>query len=591
MRLRSFIAVFALLCGVLPLTARADIPPRREADTTSALWHYTEGIKRRFIHNDTLGAMHLYERALERDSAFAPAHYELSQLLVDSDGKEAVSHARAAYRIDSTNRWFLKTLVHALVSTGSIDRPDRRGEVLGLYRKLVAEEKSPDNYRLLSLLYERAGQPVEAIATLDSAAMLFGRIPYLERQKIRILLNTNRLDDALRASEQQVEADPSDPEALLLLAELNGMSGRDSVARVHYRRALELDRTNLQVLAAYSDFALNRRDYDTYFDLLTQIFYRRELPLEEKLRIFRQLTADRKFYGERYTQLSGLADALVLTHAEDRRVVDLYREHLLAGGRFEQLGTFFKRKLDEEKPLLEDFMLVIELEDFLKRPDSVQHYLQRAIDRFPEEFSLRLLRGHVLTMNGRAGEGIEAYYDALPHASTDSLRSAVYASIGDAWQELARGEQKVEQAVERQDEQWKTYSPRCYDAYRMALKYNPDNVPVLNNFAYYLSLEGRQLKRAVKMSARAVELQPSNPTYIDTHAWVLYRLGRLEEAKKLMQQALSLDGQRSAELQMHYGDILAALGETFMAETYWKRALANGYDKEAVERRLKALNK
>ncbi len=591
MRLRSFLTVFALLCGVLPLTARTDIPPRREADTTSALWHYTEGIKRRIIHHDTLGAMRLYERALECDSAFAPAHCELSQLLVDRDRTQAVRHARAAYRTDSTNRWYLRTLVHALVSSGSIERPDRRGEVLALYRKLTAEEKSPDNYRLLSLLYERAGQPDEAIATLDSAATLFGRIPYLERQKIRILLNTNRLDDALRMSEQQVDADPSDPEALLLLAELNGMKGRDSVARVHYRRALELDRASLRVLGAYSDFAINRRDYDTYFDLLTQIFYRTELPLEEKLRLFRQLTSDRKFYGERYTQISGLADALVLTHPDDRRVVELYRDHLLAGGRFEQVGAFFKRKLDEEKPLLEDFMLVIELEDYLKRPDSVQRYLQRAIDRFPGEFSLRLLRGHVLTMNGRAEEGIEAYYEALPHAATDSLRSAVYASIGDGWQELARGTATVEQAVERQDERWKTYSPRCYDAYRQALKYNPDNVPVLNNFAYYLSLEGRQLKRAVRMSARAVELEPSNPTYIDTHAWVLYRLGRLEEAKKLMQQALSLDGQKSAELQIHYGDILAALGETFLAETYWKRALANGYDKEAVERRLEGLKK
>ncbi len=583
--------VFALLFGVLPLTARADIPPRREADTTTALWHYTEGIKRRFIHNDTLGARRLYERALERDSAFAPAHYELSQLLVDRDGTRAVSHARAAYRLDSANRWFLRTLVQALVSSGSIERPDRRGEVLSLSRKLAAEEKSPDNYRLLSLLYERAGEPARAIATLDSAALLFGRIPYLERQKIRILLNTNRFDDALRISEQQVESDPSDPEVLLLLAELNGVSGRDSVARIHYRRALELDRTNLRVLVGYADFAFNRNDYDTYLDLMTQIFYLTELPLEEKLRIFRRLTSDRKFYGERYTQLSGLADALVLTHADDRSVVALYRDHLLAGGRFEQAGAFFKHKLDDREPLLEDYMFVIELEDYLKRPDSVQHYLGRAIDRFPEEFSLRLLRGHLLTMNSRAEEGIEAYYEALPYAQTDSLRSAVYASIGDGWQELARGESKVEEAVERQDEQWKRYSPRCYDAYRQALKYNPDNVPVLNNFAYYLSLEGRQLKRAVRMSARAVELEPSNPTYIDTHAWVLYRLGRLEEAKKLMQQALSLDGQRNAELQMHYGDILAALGDTFMAETYWKRALANGYDKEAVERRLERLKK
>lgn len=591
MRLRSLLTVLAALCGVLPSSVAADIPPRREADTVSALWHYTEGLKRRLIDEDTLGAVRAMERALGRDSLFAPAHYELSQLWVDRDPDAAVRHARTACRIDSANRWFQKALGQALVGAGAVERPERRGEVLALYRRLAAEEKSPDNYRLLALLYERAGQRDEALATLDSAATLFGRIPYLERQKIRILLNVNRYDDAVRVGEEQVSADPFDPEARLLLAELNGMMGRDSLAEANYRKALELDRTNLQALVAYSDFAVNHRDYNVYLDLMTQIFYHAELPLEEKLRIFRRLTSDRKFYGERYTQLSGLADALALTYPANREVTDLYRDHLLAGGRFEQLGAYFKHRLDDDPPLLEDYMLVIQLEDHLKHPDSVQHYLTRAIDRFPGEFSLRLMRGHMLTLNGRAEEGIGAYGEALPYATNDSLRSAVYASIGDAWQELARGGQTVEQAVERRDEGWLTHSPRCYEAYRRALRYDPDNVPVLNNFAYYLALEGRQLKRAARMSARAVALQPSNPTYIDTYAWVLYRLGHLEEAKKLMQQALSLDGQKNAELQVHYGDILAALGESFMAETYWKRALANGYDAEAINRRVNALKK
>ena len=133
----------------------------------------------------------------------------------------------------------------------------------------------------------------------------------------------------------------------------------------------------------------------------------------------------------------------------------------------------------------------------------------------------------------------------------------------------------------------KMYQRDCYKAYKKALKYNPDNILVLNNWAYFLSLEGKQLERALKMAERVSELTDRNPTYMDTHAWILFRLGRLEEARQLMRQAVALDGQKSQELLLHYGDILHAMGDQFMAETYWKKALERGYDKAVIEERMK----
>jgi len=109
---------------------------------------------------------------------------------------------------------------------------------------------------------------------------------------------------------------------------------------------------------------------------------------------------------------------------------------------------------------------------------------------------------------------------------------------------------------------------------------------VLNNYAYFLALDNRNLERALTMITRALALAKNNSTYLDTMAWVLYRLGRYAEAKKYMQQALSLDRDKSAELALHYGDILHALGEEFMAKTYWRKALERGADKEEIEKRF-----
>ena len=111
---------------------------------------------------------------------------------------------------------------------------------------------------------------------------------------------------------------------------------------------------------------------------------------------------------------------------------------------------------------------------------------------------------------------------------------------------------------------------------------------MLNNFAYHLSVTGKSLKQALTMSQRATTLSPNNATYLDTLAWVYYKLGRYEEAKKVMQQAMSFDNENSAELALHYGDILEALGSTFLAQTYWRKALERGTDPEKIDSRIKA---
>ena len=119
-----------------------------------------------------------------------------------------------------------------------------------------------------------------------------------------------------------------------------------------------------------------------------------------------------------------------------------------------------------------------------------------------------------------------------------------------------------------------------------ALRLDADNATVLNNYSYFLSEQGRDIERAVEMGRRATEIERNNPTYLDTYAWALHKAGRDAEAKRTMQQALSLDRSNSAELLIHYGDILASLGERFMAEIYWRRALESGYPADAVTARF-----
>ena len=109
---------------------------------------------------------------------------------------------------------------------------------------------------------------------------------------------------------------------------------------------------------------------------------------------------------------------------------------------------------------------------------------------------------------------------------------------------------------------------KAYETYEEALKADPDRTSVLNNYAYYLSQEGKQLRKALKMSRRTVELEPDNATYLDTYGWILYLLHRPKEAKPYFKHAMLYGGKDSAVILEHYSKVLEALGEADLALYY-----------------------
>ena len=149
----------------------------------------------------------------------------------------------------------------------------------------------------------------------------------------------------------------------------------------------------------------------------------------------------------------------------------------------------------------------------------------------------------MLSYAKRYDEALKFYKNSLRLAPGDSLRGAVWGIIGETYHLM--GQQALQKQSEDRRPKASLYESRkgpaarcmrkCYDAYDRSLALRYDNAMVLNNYAYFLSLEGRDLERALAMAGRAIVLEENNPTYLDTYAWVLYRLGRYDEAKKTMQ--------------------------------------------------------
>ena len=551
----AILLIALLCCGFIPQHKAA----RQAAPQKSVSELYAEAIKAVTIHKDTIGAIGAIEAVFQQDSNYAPALNLLSR--ITRVPKNAVEYAERAYLADTTNRYYLEDYGRALVQGGEYSK------AVSVFGKIVQKSTEPNDYRILAILLDGSRKTAEAIAILDTAEVRFGRIPLLGRLRQYYLLKTGQTLAAEADAHKAIEEAPYLAENHISLAEIYSATRRDSLALSSYQRAIAIDSLDVEPWLALAEFHQKRGNMVAYLTLLERIFGNEQLPLQGKLEEWKSLSNDMNSYRKFYPQYDALIKRLYIRHPESKEVATSYAQHLILSGEVEEALRLCKQLIDYKKPNIEEFTRVIEIENHLNRPDSVRHYTDVALALFPHNTDLLHLRGALALQRKEFDDAIVLYNEALKHADNDTLRSSLWGAIGD---------------VEHQRNEMK----RCFKAYDKALRYHADNAMVLNNYAYFLSEDGKSLERALTMISRALALSQNNSTYLDTMAWVLYKLGRYDEAKKYMQQALSLDRQRSADLALHYGDILHALGEEFMAKTYWRKALERGADKEEIERRF-----
>ncbi|MBI3260362.1 MAG: tetratricopeptide repeat protein, partial [Ignavibacteriae bacterium] len=127
-------------------------------------------------------------------------------------------------------------------------------------------------------------------------------------------------------------------------------------------------------------------------------------------------------------------------------------------------------------------------------------------------------------------------------------------------------------------------------SYENALKIDPDNAVINNNYAYSLSVRGKQLDRALSMAETAVKIQPENVSYRDTYAWVHYQLGNYKEALDNLLKATG-NADVSATILEHLGDAYLKNGSAEQAIAAYKKALEKSPERHSLLERLKELKK
>ena len=185
--------------------------------------------------------------------------------------------------------------------------------------------------------------------------------------------------------------------------------------------------------------------------------------------------------------------------------------------------------------------------------DTINNLVDLDRELHPDDYAIQLLKLRMLYIKSDWQGAIEQTDVMAAVASREGNKDHLAEALaikGDLWYQQF-GDRK-----------------KAYATYEEALKVDPDRTSVLNNYAYYLSEEGRKLRKALKMSRRAVDLEPDNATYLDTYGWLLYLLRKPAEAKPVFKHAMLYGGKDSAVVLEHYAKVLDALGEKDLATYY-----------------------
>jgi tetratricopeptide (TPR) repeat protein len=207
----------------------------------------------------------------------------------------------------------------------------------------------------------------------------------------------------------------------------------------------------------------------------------------------------------------------------------------------------------------------------LQSYDSLVKHAQQAISQYPNQALFYFYQGVGHLQLKQHAEAVSALKNALGLTTDEKeLRAEIYQNLGEAYQGLKKFSASEE-------------------AFETALSIIPDNIGLMNNYAYYLTLRKEKLDRAEEMAKKVVEKEPNQPSYLDTYAWVLFCKGKFAEALPLQLKAVQLGGEGNATLVEHLGDIYSQLGQKEKALEQWRKAKSLGADRpEVLDRKLSA---
>src|SRR5690554_6011402 len=444
-------------------------------------------------------------------------------------------------------------------------------EVVDIYEGLI--KLYPDKPELLFEManaYADNGELEKAISQLDELEKSVGVSESLALNKFRLYSMLDNKEKAFQEIEQIINKNPDDIRYLILMGDLYMDDNQVDNALNYYDQAKLIDPDYPALILSFVNYYEKTNDRDAAQSEIQKAITSSSMEADTKIQLLTRYLSILQQNKQDIKEANPLFESLFEQHPNNTQINLIYGNVLyLQGdkkGAIEQFEIFINQNPENPAGYEQVIRAALPEEDF----DKVKEVTTKALKYLPGEPQFYYYLGAVNFQQGNYKEALRVFETGLDSANFNNpvLESDFYGQIGDLNYFL-----KNKQVA--------------FDSYEKALKLNPQNLPVLNNYSYYLSLEKRDLDKAEQMSGITVKLEPLNPTYLDTYGWILFEQGSYIMAKIYIEKAIEYSDEPSAEVYEHYGDVLFMNGEQEKAVVQWKKARELGGDSKTLKRKIR----
>lgn len=441
----------------------------------------------------------------------------------------------------------------------------------GLRVLKIQAERNPHSVEMqLSIAdaYARLEDYRNAIAAYDSVQQWQGQSVQLSARKVRAYQALNDTVGAIGEMRSLLATAPRNVDYNLAMGNMMLMFGERDSALTYYDKAQQYEPENGATYLAKAQFYNAIGDSVNYDQQTYQALVSKDLDVASKVEVLADYARHLLVAKDSSARTENLFKVLIEQHPNEPQIRMLFSDYLAAKddmkGAAEQMD--YAVNLDPTDAQAWNRLLVLNI--ISENYEAAIAAGDRAIELNPNNIELYGYIAPAYYNIKQYDKAIEVYKKALAAVdSTDTEhRSMFLGGMGDA--KFSMGD-----------------TIGAFALYDQAIEIDPNNVSILNNYAYFLTLCNRDLDKAERMSAKTVQAEPQNATFLDTYAWVFYKRKEYTMAQLYIEMAIKNERRPSSDIYDHYGDILLAVGNKQEALKQWKKALElDAGNKELLEK-------
>ncbi len=519
-------------------------------------------------------SMMLIDSCLSINPHSAVAHYLRADYFADKDSANlALRDLETAAALAPNNDTYQERLAQMCLGMGYFDK------AIDTYEKLYQQHRDRDDVvAVLVRLYSRQKQYDKMLDAIDRLEEMDGENDQLSLMRMNAYEMKGDAKGAYNTLKALADSHPNDPNFKLMLGNWLMQHERKQEAYDIYSGVLKSEPDNAMAQSCLYDY-YNATGQDALAkEMMSRLLLGKETPQETRVQFLRNAIQQNEKAGGDSTDVVKLFQDVQAVVPRDTTVAQVKAAYyslkkfpkdsidnaLAQLIRLQPDNAEARVQLIQDKWASQDWKEIAALSEpgMLYNPDFLPFYFFTGLSRYylkDDKGALDALRKGTAFINDQ---------------SNTTIASEIYSIMGEIY---SSGGMKEE----------------AYAAYDKCLQYNPNSLGTLNNYAYFLSVDGVDLDKAEKMSAKAIAAEPKNATYLDTYAWVLYKLGRYADAKIYIDQTLKFvsDSTTSNTLYEHAADIYAALGSYDSAASFCEKAVKLGGDAKALEKKIRLYRK